>query len=136
VALSEDGLQLSGVDGLRPLRAREVIRPGSFSWSPGRTRFVYTGSIDPCAPSPNSLFVWDAGRKKASRVTAAVGSYETQWLDDDCLAYESGADRAPRLTIHHFGGVERITLETPAGAGLFGMTTLPCAGKEIHALAL
>ena len=132
VALSEDGLQLTGIDGDRPLRAREVIRPGSFSWSPGRKRFVYTGSVDPCAPAPNGLFVWDGGSKKAVRVGAAVASYESVWVDDDHLAYESGLARAPKVTIHGFGaGGGSITLKAPAGAGLFGVATLACPGPEV-----
>jgi hypothetical protein len=137
VSLSEDGLQLAGVDGERPLRAREIIRPGSFSWSPGRKRFVYTGSVDSCNPESNSLFVWDAGRKQSVRVGSAVASYETQWLDDEKLVYESGQGRAPRLTIHAFTpGAAGLTLKAPAGAGLYGLPTLPCTDKEIHALGL
>jgi hypothetical protein len=137
VALSEDGLQLTGVDGDKPVRAREVIRPGSFSWSPARKRFVYTGSADQCNPTSNSLFVWDASRKQAVRVASAVASYETQWVDDDHLAYESGQGRAPKVTIHAFSAATPpAVLKAPAGAGLFGLPTLPCTDKEIHALGL
>jgi hypothetical protein len=132
VALSEDGLQLTGIDGDRPLRAREVIRPGSFSWSPGRKRFVYTGSVDPCAPAPNGLFVWDGGSKKAVRLGSAVASYESVWVDDDHLAFESGLGRTPKVTIHDFGtGGGSFTLKAPAGAGLFGVATLACPGPEV-----
>ena len=135
VALSEDGLQLAGVDGERPVRALEAIRPGSFSWSPGRKRFVYTGSVDLCNPASNSLFVWDAGRKQSARVAAAVASYETQWLDDDRLAYESGQGRAPKVTIHALSGsTPPAVLKAPAGAGLFGLPTVGCE-KEVHAFA-
>jgi hypothetical protein len=131
VALSEDGLQLTGIDGDRPVRAREVIRPGSFSWSPGRKRFVYTGSVDPCAPAPNGLFVWEGGSKKAVRLGSAVASYESVWVDDDHLAYETGMGRTPKVTIHDFAAGAPFTLKTPAGAGLFGVATLVCPGPEV-----
>jgi hypothetical protein len=136
-ALSEDGLQLSGVDGDRPLRAREIIRPGSFSWSPGRKRFVYTGSYDQCNPVDNGLFVWDAARKQSVRMASAVASYETQWIDDDHLVFESGPGRTPRLTIQGLGsGGTTTVLKAPAGAGLFGLPTVPCTDPEVHALGL
>ncbi len=137
VSLSEDGLHLAGVDGDKPVRAREAIRPGSFGWSPGRKRFVYTGSADACHPASNALFVWDAGRKQSVQVGSAVASYETQWLDDDHLVYESGQGRAPKLTIHAFtAGTPATVLKAPAGAGLFGLPTLPCAEQDLHALGL
>ncbi len=131
VALSEDGLQLTGIDGDRPLRAREVIRPGSFSWSPGHKRFVYTGSVDPCAPTPNGLFVWDGGNKKAMRLGSAVASYESVWLDDDHLAYESAMGRTPKVTVQDLSGGTAFTLKAPAGAALFGVPALACPGSEV-----
>ena len=145
VTLSDDGLQLVGVDEDLPVRAASAIRPGSFAWSPGKKRFVYTGAVDRCAlagqlavaatPAPNGLFVWDAERKRSTRVASAVSSYEAQWIDDDHLAYETGVDHATKLVIHDFspGGVP-VTVKIPAGAGLFGIPALDC-DAELHALA-
>jgi hypothetical protein len=143
VALSNDGLQLTGIDDGKPLRASQAIRPGSFSWSPGKKRFVYTGKLDRCTagdatdaegkPLRNSLYVWDTERKKTVRVKSARASYETLWLDDDHLAFESGAAHAPTLTIHDFADGASITLKTPAGAALFGMPALPCEEILTHA---
>jgi hypothetical protein len=132
VALSEDGLQVSGVDADKPVRASQAVRPGSLSWSPGKKRFAYTGSVDRCAkpadkkPAPNAVFVWDAGQKKATRVVSDPASYETQWLDDDHLAYESRTGSQAKLVLHDLGTGTALTLKIPAGAGLFGMPTVPC----------
>lgn len=140
-ALSPDGLQLTGVDEGKPLRVRQVIRPGSFSWSPGKKRFVYTGKLDRCGdetdaegkPLRNSLYVWDSEGKKSARVKTAAASYETAWLDDDRLAYESGAAQAPTVTVHDFSDGKEVTLKTPAGAALFGIPSLPCEEILTHA---
>jgi hypothetical protein len=145
IALSGDGLQLTGVDEDRPLRASQAIRPGSFGWSPGKKRFVYTGQLDRCQahqqlvsgakPTPNAVYVWDSGEKKAERVKAAVAGVETQWLDDDRLAYEVQKGGAPQLVIHDFRAEgPALTLDVPAGAGLHGIPPLPCPDGEAHAL--
>jgi hypothetical protein len=139
VALSQDGLQVTGVDGDKPVRASQSIRPGSLSWSPGKKRFVYAGHNDRCAKvddkqkgPPNALLVWDAAQKKALRLNAEPASYETQWLDDDHLAYESRTGNSARLTVHDFtAGGAPLTLKTPAGAGLYGMPTVPCPSGEL-----
>jgi hypothetical protein len=141
VSLSGDGLALTGVDGDRPLRAKQPIRPGSFAWSPGKKRFVYTGIVgrcpeaEPTPPETGGLFVWDAEEKKSARVKAASGSHEAQWVDDDHLAYESGTSHAPKLTVHDFSeGGESVVVKAPAGAGLFGLPAFPCDQPVTHAL--
>jgi hypothetical protein len=137
VALSEDGLQVTGVDADKPVRSSQLIRAGSLSWSPGKKRFAYTGAVDRCAKSgkekqaSNPLYVWDAGQKKAVRVDAEPGAYETQWLDDDHLAYEARAAGPGKLTVHDFTGYATVTLKTPAGAGLYGLPTLPCDAASL-----
>jgi hypothetical protein len=134
VALSEDGLQVSGVDADKPVRASQVIRAGSLSWSPGKKRFAYTGTGDRCAKpaekQPNAVFVWDAAQKKATRLSAEAAAYQTEWLDDDHLAYESRSGGQVKLVLHDFTG-ETLTLKTPAGAGLYGLPTLPCEGASL-----
>jgi hypothetical protein len=145
IALSGDGLQLTGVDEDRPVRASQAIRPGSLGWSPGKKRFVYTGQLDRCQahqqtvsgakPAPNGVYVWDSGEKKAERVKAAVAGVETQWLDDDRLAYEVQKGGAPQLVIHDFRAEgASLTLDVPAGAALHGIPALPCPDGEAHAL--
>jgi hypothetical protein len=137
IALSEDGLQLTGVDEDVPVRSTQAIRPGSFSWSPGKKRFVYTGSVSRCdvAAVSNALYVWDPARKRSARISAAPSSYEAQWIDDDHLAYQFGLDRVTKLTVHDFRpGAEPVTIDTPAGAGLYGVPVLGCAQAELHAL--
>lgn len=136
VALSDDGMQLTGVDEDLPVRSAQAIRPGSFSWSPGKKRFVYSGSVARCdaAAQANALLVWDPERKRSARVNAAVSSYEAQWIDDDHLAYQSGLERVTKLTIHDFSpGGTPVVVNTPAGAGLFGIPVLGCSDSELHA---
>jgi len=139
VALSEDGLQVTGVDADKPVRASQAIRAGSLSWSPGKKRFAYTGAIDRCAkpslekPAANPLYVWDASQKKSARIDADPSAYETQWLDDDRLAFEARTTGPGKLSIHDFSGATAQTLKIPAGAGLHGLPTLPC---ETASLAL
>jgi hypothetical protein len=41
-----------------------------------------------------------------------------------------------KLTIHDLAGGPPLTLETPAGAGLFGLPALNCAEGEHHALVM
>ena len=145
IAVSGDGLQLSGVDEDRPVRAAQAIRPGSLGWSPGKKRFVYTGVLDRCQahqqlvtgnkPSPNGVYVWDSADKKAERVKAAVAGVETQWLDDERLAYEVQKGGGSQLIIHDFRGEgAALTLDVPAGAALHGIPALPCPDGETHAL--
>jgi hypothetical protein len=134
VTLSDDGLQVNGVDSDRPVRSDRAIRPGSLSWSPGKKRFAYAGAIEGCVPSgtdkkkaePNALFVWDAVQKKAARVVAEPADYETEWLDDDHLAYEAHGSGPAKLTVQDFGGGTATVLKVPAGAGLHGLAALPC----------
>jgi hypothetical protein len=145
IAVSGDGLQLSGVDEERPVRAAQAIRPGSLGWSPGKRRFVYTGVLDRCQahqqlvtgnkPSPNGVYVWDSADKKAERVKAAVAGVETQWLDDERLAYEVQKGGGSQLIIHDFRSEgAALTLDVPAGAALHGIPALPCPDGEAHAL--
>jgi hypothetical protein len=127
---------VSGVDADKPVRASQAIKTGSLSWSPGKKRFVYTGTVDRCAKpadkKPNAVFVWDAGQKKATRVSADPAAYQTQWLDDDHLAYESRSGGQAKLVLHDFtpGGAP-LTLKIPAGAGLYGVPTLPCEAGSL-----
>jgi hypothetical protein len=136
LALSDDGLALSGVDGERPMRASQAIRPGSIDWSPGKRRLVYTSAFDRCQENPADLVVWDSEGKQARRLKAAVVPHETRWLDDDHLVYQSGMDRAPTLTIQDLSrGGARVTVKAPAGAGLYGITPVPCVSAEAHAMS-
>jgi hypothetical protein len=146
VVLSEDGLQLTGVDEEVPVRASSAIRPGSLGWSPGKKRFIYMDGqdtdrcqdSDPLAETPTSaLYVWDAGRKRARRVRSAPGPFAADWLDDDRVAYEVGKGPVKKLTIQDLStGGAALTLPTPAGAGLFGMPALDCDAGEHHALVM
>jgi len=142
VALSDDGMSITGVDTDKPVRADLEIRAESLVWSPGKRRFAYAGSADRCElslktdlkekPAPNTLFVWDAESRKAARVKSAPTTYEVQWIDDNRLAYESGL--VPGVTIHDFAtGAEARRVKTTAG--LFGVPVLPCDNGEVHALA-
>lgn len=146
VGLGGDGMQLTGVDGERPLRAAQIIRAGSLGWSPGKKRFVYTGQMDRCQahqlvvaggkPTPNAVYVWDTTEKKAERVKAAVAGVETRWLDDDHLVVEVQKGGAvPQITIHDLGGEGgALTLDAPSGAGLHGIPAMPCPDPDTQAL--
>jgi hypothetical protein len=143
VALSDDGLQMTGVDADKPVRASQSIRPGSLTWSPGKKRFAYTGVGDRCAaagkeekPAPNALYVWAADPKKATRLVATAAQYELQWLDDDHLAYESRSEGTAKLTVHDFtAGGAPLTLKTPSGVGLYGLPTVGCGDAQLQAMA-
>jgi hypothetical protein len=143
VALSEDGLRILGVDEDVPVRATSAIRPESLGWSPGKKRFVYTGNVAQCGPAKldlgaepeagNGLYVWDAERKRSTRVTSA-SAVEAAWMDDERLAYQTGSDKATKLTIHDFSpGGFSTTVKVPAGAGLFGIATVGCADTQPQA---
>lgn len=141
VALSDDGMQLVGVDADKPVRASQTIRSGSLTWSPSKKRFAYSGSGDRCAtdaddkPAPNALFVWNAEQKKAARLPGAASYYETHWIDDDHLAYESRTQGMAKLTIHDFSpGAAPMTIKAPSGVGLHGLPTLPCSDGIIQAM--
>jgi hypothetical protein len=144
IALSDDGLQLTGVDGDRAVRASQAIRPGSLGWSPGKKRFVYTGKLDRCQahqqvvsglrPVPNAVYVWDSGEKKAARVKSAVASLQAEWLDDDQLVYEAEKGGTPQVVVHDLRAEGPVlTLDVPAGAGLYGIPALPCPEVGAHA---
>ena len=151
VALSDDGLSLDGVDEELPVRATSAIQPGTFGWSPGKKRFAYMDmdgvESDSCqdnlgletSPPASALYVWDATRKRARRISKASSSFTAQWLDDDRLAYEVGKGAVKKLgiAIHDLAaGGTTITLATPAGAGLFGLPSLDCAQGDHHALVM
>ena len=145
IALSGDGLQLTGVDEDKPLRGVQAIRPGSLGWSPGKKRFVYTGQLDRCQahqqlvsgakPAPNGVFVWDSGEKKAERVKAASpASRPSGWTT---TAWPTRSRRAaPRSWSFTTSGPKglALTLDVPAGAGSARHPALPCPDGEAHAL--
>jgi hypothetical protein len=137
VALSDDGLQLTGIDADKPVRSASSIRAGALLWSPGKKRFSYTGDVDRCdkvdkgTPASNALFVWDSTKKKSARLVSSPAAYEMQWLDDDHLAYETRTPGSAKLVIHDFSGGPALTVKAPAGIGLYGMPTLPCTDSQV-----
>ena len=145
VALSGDQLQLTGVDEELPVRATSAIRPGSFGWSPGKKRFIYMdgAEVNRCqavGPEPealpSALYVWDGGRKRSRRLRIGPVAFAAKWLDDDRVVYEVGKGLMKKLTIHDLAGGPVLTLETPAGVGLFGLPAINCAEGEHHALVM
>jgi hypothetical protein len=144
VSLSEDGLRIMGVDEDVPVRASSAIRPESLAWSPGKKRFVYTGSFGVCerpgvdaagkAEASNGVYVWDPERKRSTRVSAAASALQATFLDDDRLAYQGGP-RATKLTIHDLLGGGATVVKVPAGVGLYGIATVGCEEAQLTALS-
>jgi hypothetical protein len=131
---SSDGVTLAqgasmftvgGVD--KPITSARPILQSSLDWSPKKQRITYAGQLDPCkAGDKNELFVFDKATKTAQRVAQAVSFFETLWLNDDQLVYETGVGADGRIGIYDLAAHAPTVLATRFGAGLYGVPTLKC----------
>jgi hypothetical protein len=133
----EDGATQFLVDGVaEPVIAARPIAQSSLAWSPGGTKLTYAGKLDACkilkqqSKDKNELYVYDKQKRSAQRIAAAVSLFETLWLDDDRLVYESGVGKDGRIHIYTFSTHADETLPTKHGAGLYGVPTLACEQAE------
>jgi hypothetical protein len=134
-----DGASQFTIEGVaKPVVAARPLAQSSLAWSPGHTRLTYAGKLDACkalkaaTPDKNELFVYDVEKRSAQRVAAAVSSFQTHWIDDDRLVYESGAGKAGGLHIYDFAAHADTALPTRHGAGLYGVPMLACVEAEAH----
>jgi hypothetical protein len=119
---------VSGVD--KPITSARPILQSSLDWSPGKTRITYAGQLDPCkAGDKNELFVFDKNAKTAQRIAQAVSFFETLWLSDDQLVYETGVANDGRIGIYDLAAHAPTVLATRFGAGLYGVPTLKCQAE-------
>jgi hypothetical protein len=123
-----------------PVVAARPLAASSLDWSPGRKRLTYAGKLDACkilqAGGPtkdsekNELYVYDMEKKAAQRVASGVSAFETLWIDDDRLLYESGVGKAGQLRVYTFSTHADQALPPRHGAGIYGVPTLSCERAE------
>ncbi|MSP60617.1 MAG: hypothetical protein EXR72_09810 [Myxococcales bacterium] len=129
--IGADGRSIA-IDGQGAVaRVEREIETTTVEWSPGRKRLAFAGVFATCpkkrdsAPEDNQLFLYDAATRAAAPIARARSAFDSLWLDDDRLVYEAGTGAAGRLHLLHVPtGADRI-LDTPFGAGLFGLAA-PC----------
>jgi len=123
-----------------PVVAARPLAASSLDWSPGRKRLTYAGKLDACKilqgggptkdSEKNELYVYDMEKKAAQRVAAGVSAFETLWIDDDRLLYESGVGKAGQLRVYTFSTHADQALPPRNGAGIYGVPTLSCERAE------
>ncbi len=123
-----DGASMFTVGGVdKPITSARPILQSSLDWSPGKQRITYAGQLDPCKEGEkNELFVFDKASKTAQRIAQAVSFFETLWLSDDQLVYETGVGADGRIGIYDLAAHAPTVLATRFGAGLYGVPTLAC----------
>jgi hypothetical protein len=148
--LSDAG-DLLEIDGTpKPIRLARKVNPTSITWSPGGKRMVYAGLLDSCGPSGahgaappaaaaaakpvarNDLYLWDAEKKRPSRITSAVSHFESAWLDDGHVLYEGGVGGAAKLFVYDVATASSTPLKVRAGGGLYGYPTIACRADSDH----
>ena len=123
-----------------PVVAARPLQASSVDWSPSKTRITYAGKLDACKilatanpkdKEKNELYVYEVAKKTAQRVAAGVSGFESLWLDDDRLVYESGVGKDGQLHIYTFSTHADQALPTRHGAGLYGVPTLACEKADV-----
>ena len=107
----------------------------SFAWSPGHKVLVYAGAFDACAAldkrkevqkDKNGLFIYDSEKKTSQRIDAARTTYESQWISDELLAYETGIDADSRVVVYNVKTAVKTPLPLRHGGGLYGISAHKC----------
>jgi hypothetical protein len=141
IAVDRGGvITVSADGGALPIRISNLPRLGSIGWSPGKTRLVYAGELDPCSlemagrprTGMNELYVWDAATRKATRLASGFSSHAWDWLDEDHLVYETGSKKAGKVAVHDFHVQTDTTIDTRAGAGIDAVPTLDCVARTVE----
>jgi hypothetical protein len=65
-------------------------------------------------------------KKTAQRLDAARSTYETLWLSEDWLAYETGINADSRVQVRNVKTGKSIVLSTRYGGGLYGVSAHKC----------
>jgi hypothetical protein len=121
-----------------PVVAARPIAASSLDWSPAKKRLTYAGKLDACkilqagsaSTEKNELYVYDMEKKAAQRIASGVSAFETLWLDDDRLVYESGVGKGGQLRVYTFSTHADQALPPRNGAGIYGVPTLSCERAE------
>jgi hypothetical protein len=133
VMVAEDRKSLQITDEDRTLRATRALDPDSVLWAPAGRRLAYAGAFDECKPAgpkadKNDLYLWERGKKTASRVATAPSAFHLAWLDDDQLVYQSGSGKATKIHVLQVATKKDAVLKPRAGAALAGFTGIVCPG--------
>jgi hypothetical protein len=135
VTVADDRRSLQIVDEDRTLRAARALDPTSVRWSPGGKRLAYAGTFDECKaaaagakPDKNELYLWERGKKTASRVAAAPAVFRGTWIDDDRLVYQSGIGKQSRIHVYQPATRADFVLKSRAGSALWGFGAVVCPG--------
>jgi hypothetical protein len=135
VSLGEDRKSLQIADEDRTLRATRAIDPATVRFAPGGRRLVYAGAFDECNPAPrgkpekNELYLWERGKKAATRIAAAPSAFRLDWADDDRLVYQAGAGRQSRIHVLDVASKTDTVLK-PRAAALVGFDAVVCPGAS------
>lgn len=113
----------------------QKLEGSSFVWSPAHKQLLYAGAFDACAAldkrkesaqDKNGLYLYDLDKKTAQRLEAARSTYETLWLSEDWLAYETGINADSRVQVRNVKTGKSIVLSTRYGGGLYGVSAHKC----------
>lgn len=133
VTLAEDRHSVKlGAGGL--ITSARTLSESSLAWSPGQRFFVYAGQLDACAAArddkskaaQNELFAYEVEKKAAVRIDAGPSAFDSQWLGDYLLAYETGAGAKSGLALYDMAAHKKTVLPLHHGAGFYGVPTVEC----------
>jgi hypothetical protein len=135
VALSDDKKSLQIADEDRTLRATRVLDPDTIRFAPAGRRLAYAGAFDECKPGTgkpdkNELYLWERGKKTATRVATAPSAFRLDWPDDDRLIYQAGLGKQSRIHVLEVATKTDTVLKPHAGAALIGFGAVVCPGAE------
>ena len=133
VSLSDDKKSLVVADEDRTLRATRVLDPDTVRFAPAGRRLAYAGAFDECKPArgkadKNELYLWERGKKTASRIATAPSAFRLDWPDDDRLIYQAGAGKQARIHVLEVATKTDTVLKPRAGAALVGFGAVVCPG--------
>lgn len=133
VTLAEDRHSVRlGAGGI--ITSARTLSESSLSWSPGQRFFAYAGQLDACLAArddkakaaQNELFVYEVEKKAATRLDSGPSAFDSQWLGDYLLAYETGAGARSGLALYDMASHKKSVLPLHHGAGFYGIPTLDC----------
>ena len=133
ISLSEDRKSLQITDEDRTLRATRALDPETVRFAPAGRRLVYAGAFDECNPgargksAKNELYLWERGKKAATRIATAPSAFRLDWSDDDRLVYQAGAGKQSRIHVLEVA-TKTDTVLKPRAAALVGFDAVVCPG--------
>jgi len=136
VTLSEDEKSVVVADEDRTLRATRALDPQTVRFAPAGRRLAYAGAFPACQPAggkpaKNELYLWERGKKTASRIASAPSSFRLDWPDDDRLVYQAGAGKQARIHVLEVATKTDTVLKPRAGAALVGFDGMFCPDASL-----